>query len=144
MNNITLVDTKERFVFSPLLYELATGRADTNEVAPLFHDLLDNTNIKHIRGQVLGVNLDKQCVELSSIKDGPVGAESIDFDQLVVALGSESNHRSDIAGVKEFCLPFYTVKRATSYLIPFSLFFNIEANQISTLGVVRLNLCSSS
>lgn len=37
--DITLIDKKEKFVFLPLLYELATGAASIPEVGKLFQHL---------------------------------------------------------------------------------------------------------
>ena len=39
---VTLVDRGERFSFSPMLYELATGTATSWEVAPLYEQLLEH------------------------------------------------------------------------------------------------------
>jgi demethylphylloquinone reductase len=108
--NITLVDNKDRFVFSPLLYELATGRADDAEVAPFFSDLLQGTTIKHVRGCVQSIDLDSRCVRVASVPLDPQQLKmSLEYDNLVIALGSESSQTSDIKGVKELCLQFYTV-----------------------------------
>jgi NADH dehydrogenase len=49
---VTLVDPKDRFVFLPLLYELAVGAATVSEVAPLYRDLLKKTNIKHKQASI--------------------------------------------------------------------------------------------
>ena len=38
---VTLIDQSDRFIFKPLLYEVLTGAADENEVAPTFKDLLE-------------------------------------------------------------------------------------------------------
>lgn len=97
------MDNKDRFVFSPLLYELATGRAEDGEVAPFYAKLLQDTDINHVKGRVLDVNLKNGSVQLEE------GGDTLKYDHLVVALGSESTHNSDIDGVKEFCIPFYTV-----------------------------------
>lgn len=49
---ITLIDTNDRFVFLPLLYELVTGELKDWEVAPVFTDLLAGTGIRFLQGQV--------------------------------------------------------------------------------------------
>jgi NADH:ubiquinone reductase (non-electrogenic) len=53
---VTLVDKTDRFNFSPMLYELATGTATTWEVAPLYEELLDGTDIDFVRGTVVGLD----------------------------------------------------------------------------------------
>ena len=37
---IKLIDRKDRFVFSPMLYELTTGKAACWEVAPMFEEVM--------------------------------------------------------------------------------------------------------
>lgn len=53
---ITLVDANERFVFKPLLYELLSGAAGEEEVAPTFEKILRPTSVSFVRGQVESVN----------------------------------------------------------------------------------------
>lgn len=43
---VTLIDRKEKFVFSPLLYELTIGAATLSEVAPLYRDLLSKSKVR--------------------------------------------------------------------------------------------------
>ena len=46
---VTLVDKSERFVFKPLLYELINGAAKTEEVAPLYTQLLDSSSTTFVQ-----------------------------------------------------------------------------------------------
>jgi NADH dehydrogenase len=55
---ITLVDQRDRFLFSPLLYELLTGELETWEISPPYSDLLANTNIRFVQGEVAHINPD--------------------------------------------------------------------------------------
>jgi NADH:ubiquinone reductase (non-electrogenic) len=47
--HVTLVDRDERFSFSPMLYELATGTAATWEVSPSYEELLRDTGVEFVR-----------------------------------------------------------------------------------------------
>lgn len=47
---IILIDPKDRFVFLPLLYELAVGTASSVEVAPTYSSLLNNSKVTHLVG----------------------------------------------------------------------------------------------
>ena len=67
---VTLVDRHERFAFSPMLYELATGTATCWEVAPLYEDLLAGTGIDFVRGEV---RLD--------LREGEGGLERLRLDE---------------------------------------------------------------
>lgn len=43
--DIILIDPKDRFVFLPLLYELAVGSASAVEVAPTYASLLNTSKV---------------------------------------------------------------------------------------------------
>ncbi|BAY33320.1 FAD-dependent pyridine nucleotide-disulfide oxidoreductase [Nostoc carneum NIES-2107] len=95
---IVLVDQSDRFLFSPLLYELLTGELQTWEIAPPFAELLQGTGIRFYQAVVSSIDIDQQRVHL---QDGP----EITYDRLVLALGGET--------------PLDLVPGATSYAFPF-------------------------
>ncbi|MBD2194968.1 MULTISPECIES: NAD(P)/FAD-dependent oxidoreductase [Calothrix] len=95
---IVLVDQSDRFLFSPLLYELLTGELQTWEIAPPFAELLQGTGVRFYQAVVAGINVDQQRVQL---QNGP----EIPYDRLVLALGGET--------------PLDLVPGATSYAYPF-------------------------
>ncbi|HEY9727153.1 MAG TPA: NAD(P)/FAD-dependent oxidoreductase [Chroococcales cyanobacterium] len=101
---IILVDQNDRFLFSPLLYELLTGELQTWEIAPPFEELLVNTGVRFTQATVAGINVDEHRVQLH---DGP----EFSYDRLVLALGGETP--LDMApGVAEYAIPFRTVTDA--------------------------------
>lgn len=95
---IVLVDQSDRFLFSPLLYELLTGELQTWEIAPPFAELLQGTGVRFYQAVVSGIDIDQQRVQL---QDGP----EIPYDRLVLALGGET--------------PLDMVPGGTSYAHPF-------------------------
>ena len=95
---IVLVDQNDRFLFSPLLYELLTGEMQSWEIAPPYQELLQNTGIRFYQATVSDVDTDQKQVHL---QDGP----EISYDRLVLALGGET--------------PLDMVPGATSYAYPF-------------------------
>ena len=48
--SIELIDPNPKFVFKPLMYELLTGQASENVVAPAFGELLSESRVRHITG----------------------------------------------------------------------------------------------
>ncbi len=101
---ITLVDKNDRFLFSPLLYELVTDEMQSWEIAPYYTDLLEGTNIKFIQDKVTKINVETQKVELSN----DIG---LNYDRLVVALGGVTPTEM-VKGAKEFAIPFRTLDDA--------------------------------
>lgn len=101
---IILVDHNDRFVFSPLLYELLTGELQTWEIAPPFEEILANTGVRFTQAAVAGIDVDERRVHL---QDGP----EFSYERLVLALGGETP--LDMApGAAEYAIPFRTVADA--------------------------------
>jgi len=101
---IVLVDQSDRFLFSPLLYELLTGELQTWEIAPPFSEVLSNTGVRFCQGIVAGINIEEQQVHLH---DGP----EIPYDRLVLALGGETPLDS-VSGSASYAFPFRTLTDA--------------------------------
>jgi NADH dehydrogenase len=101
---IVLVDQHDRFLFSPLLYELVTGEMQTWEIAPPYEELLAQTDIRFRQGVVSDIDLQARQVQL---QDGP----GLAYDYLVLAMGGETP--VDLApGVAEYAIPFRTLADA--------------------------------
>ncbi|MBD2017181.1 NAD(P)/FAD-dependent oxidoreductase [Microcoleus sp. FACHB-53] len=101
---IILVDQNDRFLFTPLLYELLTGELQTWEIAPPYEELLVHTGVRFTQAAVDGINVEERQVQLH---DGPEFA----YDRLVLAMGGETP--LDMApGVTEYGLGFRTVADA--------------------------------
>lgn len=106
---IVLIDRKERFVFLPLLYELAVGDATLDEVAPTYDDLLRGAGgaVTFRRGELKGVDAPNDEAHWR-----PHGAERDEvarYDALIVATGLECDVGA-VPGATEHALPFYTVE----------------------------------
>jgi NADH:ubiquinone reductase (non-electrogenic) len=101
---ITLVDHRDRFLFSPLLYEVVTEELETWEIAPPYAELLAGTQIQFRQAAVQHLDLDQRQVTLSR------GAP-LHYDRLVLALGGDTP--MDMApGVADHALPFRTLQDA--------------------------------
>ncbi len=101
---IILVDQNDRFLFSPLLYELLTGELQTWEIAPPFAEILQNTGIRFCQAAVSGIDIDKMHVHLQDGVD-------IECDRLVLALGGETP-LDIVPGATSHAYPFRTITDA--------------------------------
>lgn len=104
-SNVYLIDPKSRFVFLPLLYELAVGKAPLAEVAPLYDDLLKGSKVKHIRGTVDDIDFERKvCMVSPSVSDSQ--PFELKFDRVVLAPGNQPR-LDTIPGAEDYALPFY-------------------------------------
>lgn len=101
---ITLVDRHDRFLFTPLLYELMTGELQTWEIAPPFEELLAGTGIRFCQGTVKTIDVVARQVDLHN-------GIALAYDRLVLALGGETP-LDLVSGAAEFALPFRTIQDA--------------------------------
>lgn len=101
---ITLIDKSDRFLFSPLLYELINEEMQSWEIAPPFAELLSTTEVIFEQGQVTSIDIEAKQVFLEDEK-------IINYDQLVISTGGRTPV-DIVAGAKEHALPFRTLNDA--------------------------------
>ena len=123
---ITLVDKSDRFLFSPLLYELITEEMQSWEIAPPFAELLANTDIVFRQGSVSGIDIEAKQVFLED--EGVIG-----YDKLVLATGGKTPV-DIVPGAKEYAIPFRTLDHA--YRLQKELRLLEEANPDKIRAVV--------
>lgn len=102
--HITLVEPRDRFNFTPLLYELLTRELAPWEIAPTYLDLLKPTNLALRQDWAEHIDLAQQRVTLRH-------GEPLTYDYLVVALGSQMRPPAT-PGSQVHSLPFNTLKDA--------------------------------
>lgn len=95
---IVLIDKRDRFLFSPLLYELVTGELESWEIAPAYEELLANTDIRFCQGVVSDIDVGEKRVVL---EDG----REFSSDRLVLAMGGETP-LDIVEGAAEYAIPF--------------------------------------
>jgi len=95
---IILIDSRDRFTFKPLLYELLTGEMHFEQICPLITDLLAKTQVSFVQDQVESVDLRGRQISLASGKN-------YHYNKLVIALGSQPTY-FNIAGAQENTFPF--------------------------------------
>ena len=101
---ITLIDKSDRFLFSPLLYELITDEMQSWEIAPPFAELLANTGVVFQQDRVTNIDLEAKQVVLES-------ETKLDYDKLVLSTGG-TTPVDTIPGAKEHALPFRSLNDA--------------------------------
>ncbi|NER32622.1 MAG: NAD(P)/FAD-dependent oxidoreductase [Oscillatoria sp. SIO1A7] len=101
---IILVDRSDRFLFSPLLYELLAGELVAWEIAPPFSELLQNTGTRFHHGAIAAIDPQSQELQLDS-------GESVRYDRLVLALGGETP-LDLVPGCQDYAFPFRTITDA--------------------------------
>ena len=101
---ITLVEKKEHFLFTPLLYEILTGELERWEIAPSYQKLLATTKINFCQSQIQSINLDNKQVTLAE-------GEQLSYDYLVLAVGTQTRF-ANIPGVVDHTLSFRTIADA--------------------------------
>lgn len=78
---ITLIDRTNHHLFQPLLYQVATAGLSAPDIAaPLRHILRGQRNVTVLMGEVTGIEVAAQVVEM--------GAQRLHYDYLIVAAGA--------------------------------------------------------
>lgn len=95
---IALVEPRDHFLFTPLLYEVLTEEMALWEVAPSYDTLLADTNIQWRRDWVDHIDLEQQRVTLRQ-------GDGLAYDYLVVATGVKTRHL-DIPGIYDHAITF--------------------------------------
>ena len=101
---IVLIDKSDRFLFSPLLYELITGEMQTWEIAPPFEEILAHTGVIFYQKEVTGIDVNSQEVQL-------LDSAPISYDKLVIAMGGKTP-LDIVPGAIEHGIPFRTLQHA--------------------------------
>jgi len=84
--DITLVDRRNHHLFSPLLYQVATGALTPSDIAqPLRLILRKQQNARVLLGEALGIDPEARTVRLDDGSDLP-------YDSLIVATGTKHSY----------------------------------------------------
>lgn len=100
---ITLVEPRDRFLFTPLLYEVLTNELQPWEIAPSYHDLLSQGIVHQCQDWVEDIDRSHQQIILRH-------GEPLQYDYLVVAMGSRL--RPPNTPGSDHALPFTTLEHA--------------------------------
>ena len=103
---ILLIDKNQVHLWKPLLHEVATGTLDFEVDSVSYRAHAYNNHFKFKIGSLTGINREKQFITLQSLSDSHgeevLPERQIDYDQLVIAIGSISNDFGT-PGIAEHC-----------------------------------------
>jgi NADH dehydrogenase len=89
---LVLVNKKNYFLFTPLLHEFATGSVSLENLVEPIREIIRCCDYEFIHGEVKRIDLENKIVEVNESK--------LDYDYLVIALGSKTNFYN-IPGAEE-------------------------------------------
>jgi NADH dehydrogenase len=101
--DVTLVDARNFFLFSPLLHEVTAGMVEVHHVIHPIRQFLRKQPVKFHEWRVQAIDLDARTVQTDH---GPLA-----YDYLVVALGCETNFFG-IPGVAQYGFPMKSLRDA--------------------------------
>jgi NADH:ubiquinone reductase (H+-translocating) len=104
---ITLINKENFFLFTPMLHEIAAGDLDLTNIVNPIRKLLKN--VAFFEGQVQEIDLKRRRVSVGHGFDGH--AHTIDFDQIVLSLGSTTQFFG-LPGVEENALTMKSLSDA--------------------------------
>lgn len=101
---ITLVNSTNYFLFSPLLHEVATSGLGRHHVVEAIRELMEGHDARFLQAEITAIDLNKRSVATTQ--------GSLPYDTLVVATGAETNFFG-IPGA-EHCLDLKTLEDAVT------------------------------
>ncbi len=100
---VTLVSRRNFHLFTPLLYQAATGLVDPDHIAQIIRPTARKHHFTFLEGEIVSIDIDSKNVEASF--------GDLKYDYLVIALGSETNDFG-IKGVSEHAVSLKTLQDA--------------------------------
>ncbi|TVQ42464.1 MAG: NAD(P)/FAD-dependent oxidoreductase [Gloeocapsa sp. DLM2.Bin57] len=101
---ITLIDKNDRFLFSPLLYELLSGEMQAWEIAPNYSELLKDTEVQFSQTSVKSLDIGQKQLKLDDDTE-------LHCDRLVIATGGNTP-LDFVPGAATYAIPFRTLEDA--------------------------------
>lgn len=98
---LLMVEPAERFVFSPLLYEVLSGELPAWTVAPTYNSLLPGRGIGWLQDRVTAIDPATRTLSTAA-------GQRLEWQRLVLACGAD-DHDHGIPGVRDHALFFRTL-----------------------------------
>lgn len=103
---VTIVNSTNYFLFTPLLHEVATGSLTPTSVAEPLREIFVNTGIRLAQGTVESIDRHNKSIKLAGHSDC-----RLTYDYLVIATGATSNYYN-IPGAEKFTFGLKTLSDA--------------------------------
>jgi len=117
-SRVVLIDKNASHIWKPLLHEVATGSLDSHHDETSYRMLARKHRFDFILGRVTGVDADTQSISIAAEDDDDgeelVAARDINFDQLVLCPGSQSNDFGT-PGVDKYCVKLDSREQAERF-----------------------------
>ncbi len=127
-SRITLIEPKDQFLFTPMMYELITDELKEWEIAPTYSSLLAGTNVTWKQSHAKTLNLETQTVVTTA-------GESLSYDYLVVARGAKSRP-IDIPGVDDYALTFRTLADALTLKARLAQLVRVPSSEPIAISII--------
>jgi NADH dehydrogenase len=103
---VTLIDRNDAFTYTPLLYDVAAGKAAPDHVTTPYRDLLWDRSVVFVRAEITGFDLERRTMLTDR------GA--VPYDRLALALGAASTlpRGSNGSGLAAHAFPFMNLSDA--------------------------------
>jgi NADH dehydrogenase len=108
---ILLISATDYFLFTPLLHEVATGNISHNSIQLPLSTLPRSDTSSFMHGNVISIDCDSQTLLIKKNYDCDGEEDTISYDTLVLALGSETSY-FNIPGAQEYSIPLKTLDNA--------------------------------
>ena len=117
-HDIILVDQNLSHIWKPLLHEVAAGSLDANLDEVGYRSHCARWGYRFFQGSLESIDRRGRTIRLAPVRDDKgkevIGAHTIRYDMLVLAMGSVSNDFG-VPGVKEHCLYLDSRKQADRF-----------------------------
>ncbi len=99
---ILLIEQREKFIFSPLLYEVLSGEVQAWEISPSYDSFVSNHGIALLKEKAVNINTNEQRITTNS-------GLNIHYSQLIICTGAKPKDYK-IPGLKEHAFMFQTIQ----------------------------------
>lgn len=103
--DITIIDQRNHFLFTPLVHEVATGSLSQNSVVESTRSLIDPFCTRFVQAKIESADLDKKTVRADGL--------TFEYDFLVLAMGSKTNYLNT-PGAKEHAFALKDLRDAVN------------------------------
>ncbi len=120
---VTLIDRNDAFTYTPLLYDVAAGKAAPDHVTTRYRDLLWDKSVAFVRAGITDFDLERRTVLTDH--------GTVPYDRLALTLGAASTlpRGSNGSGLAAHALPFMNLPDAEAIRARMVARFRAAANE---------------